>query len=108
MSINNYKRSFTQALAQYAEDAAMRGDSRTVYKITKELCGKASVTEQQVNYANGQLIYGEEYQITRCRDLFCSVLNHVLDGDESTLQTDFPNKPSIRINEYPTYFQESS
>ena len=60
----------------------MRGDSRSVYKITKELSGKALATEQPVKDANGQLIHGEEDQIARWRDHFCSVLNHVLDGDE--------------------------
>ena len=98
-SVKNDKRSYTEALAQAAEDAAVRGDSRNLYKITKELTGKALATEHPLKDANGQLVHGEDDQIARWRNHFCSVLNHVLDGDASLLTSDLPQMPSMRIND---------
>ena len=68
-SVKNDKRSYTEALAQAAEDAAVRGDSRNLYKITKELTGKALATEQPVKDASSQFIYGVEDRLDRWRPL---------------------------------------
>ena len=71
--VRNDKRSFTQALAQSAEEAASRGDSRSLYKITKELTGKALAAEHPVKDANGHLVHGDEDQIARWRNHFLTV-----------------------------------
>ena len=93
------KRSFTMALVRAAEDAADRGDSRNVYKITKELIGKALATEHPIKDANGKLIHGDDDQITRWRDHFFKVLNHMLDENASLSPTYLPNLPTMRIKE---------
>ena len=44
----------TEALAQAAENAAIRGDSRNLYKITKELTGEALVKDANCKLPNNK------------------------------------------------------
>ena len=65
---------FIDNLAREAEQAAARGDSSTVYKITKKLCGKRKQTPP-VKDTNGQNITTEKEQAARWVEHFRSVLN---------------------------------
>ena len=62
-SIRRDKRNHVKTLAKEAEVAASRGDSRTVYKISKELCGKGLATEHPVKDADGRLLHGDQEQL---------------------------------------------
>ena len=96
-SIRRDKRNHAEAVAKEAEVVASRGDYRTVYKISKELCGKGLATEHPVKDADGHLIHGDQEQLLRWKNHFVSVLNNFLHDfptDESLI---LPQMPSLRV-----------
>ena len=68
------KRAYIDKLADDAEKAASKGDLNTVYKITKELCGK-STQIPPVKNAKGKVITSEREQAERWLEHFKEVLN---------------------------------
>ena len=56
------KRNFIETRAEEAEKAAKKGDLNTVYKITKELSGKASQVPPVKN-KNGKLLTTHDEKI---------------------------------------------
>ena len=53
-SVKNDKISYTEALAQTAEAAVVREDSRNLYMITMDLTSRALATDHLVNDTNGK------------------------------------------------------
>ena len=54
------RRIFIDAMAREAEEAANRGEMRTVYKITNQLCGTTRTPNTQVKDKQGKLLSTEE------------------------------------------------
>ena len=69
------KRAFVEELANEAELAASRGELSTVYKITKQLCGKNSNPSLPVKDKHGNNIATEREQTARWVEQFREVLN---------------------------------
>ena len=69
------KRAYIEELATQAEQAARRGDSSTVYKITKQLCGCNTRQAPPVKDEDGNIIASEKAQAERWVDHFRDVLN---------------------------------
>ena len=69
------KRNFIEGLAQEAEDAAGKGDMKEVYRITKKLSGKRSISHHQVHSKDGKLLTAENEQLNRWREYFEELLN---------------------------------
>ena len=69
------KRSFVEGLALEAEQAAARGELGTVYKITKQLCGRNNSQSAPIRCKNGTVITNEQEQATRWVQHFQEVLN---------------------------------
>ena len=96
-SVRRDKRNYAETLAVEAEDAAFRGDTRTVYKITGELTGKGLATEHPVKDASGHLLHGDQEQLDRWRDHFISVLNHVFLRAPGEELMELPQLPTVRV-----------
>ena len=69
------KRNFIEGLAQEAEDAAGKGNMKEVYRITKKLSGKRSISHHQVHSKDGKLLTAENEQLNRWREYFEELLN---------------------------------
>ena len=70
------KRTFVEGKATEAQEAAAKGDSRTLYKITKELTGRySSQTSTVVKDKNGKILSNEADQCARWAEHFKSILN---------------------------------
>ena len=70
------KRQFLDNKAYEAEEAARQGDTRTLYRITRELAGARSVSCSVVTDKEGKPIANEEEQRARWAEHFKTVLNH--------------------------------
>ena len=75
------KRDLVQELANEAELTASRGELSTVYKITKQLCGKNSNPNLPVKDKHGNNISTEREQTARWVEHFREVLNR---SDQTT------------------------
>ena len=73
----NDKRVFLETMADQAEVAARRGDSRTVYAITKELAGISKASSTQVENKEGILLTQTDDINRRWMEHFTEVLNQV-------------------------------
>ena len=69
------KRKFVEDLADKAQQASERGDLRQMYKITKQLSGKATNTNQAVKDKSGKLLTAEKEVTNRWKQHFEEVLN---------------------------------
>ena len=79
--IRHDKRKHLEDMATQAEEAAYKGDQRTLYKITKQVCGKfRSITTAPIKNKEGQLLTSEteciSFQKNR-RQYFLSVFSFV-------------------------------
>ena len=74
-SARNDKRAFAEELAGEAERAAARGEISTVYKITKQLCGKNTSQSAPVKDKDGNNLTTERDQAARWVQHFREVLN---------------------------------
>ena len=100
------KRKFLDDLADEAEDAAKKGNSSKVYKITKKLCNKNISTSKPIRGKNGDIITGEKEQAERWTEHFKETLNQPPPTDEITsdldtneildINTDTPSKQEIK------------
>ena len=69
------KRSFVDNLAKEAEEAAVRGEISTVYKITKQLCNKNTSKSIPVKSKDGKVLTTEREQAARWVQHFQEILN---------------------------------
>ncbi|XP_071147395.1 uncharacterized protein [Mytilus edulis] len=99
----NDKKNHLEERAEEAEKAVARGDLRTVYKITKELCGQ-SKQPPPVKDKHGKIITSEREQVARWVEHFKAVLNrpepiNEFQGapslEELDISTDPPSKVEI-------------
>ena len=74
-AVRSDKRKYLEDKASDAENAAANGDSRTLYKITRELTGSVSAQPTVVQDVNGKLLTKEDEQRERWAEHFCTVLN---------------------------------
>ena len=69
------KREYTNSLAAEAQSAAERGDTRTVYKITKTLTGGFTSKTTVVKDKDGKVLTKEQDQLDRWAEHFRKTLN---------------------------------
>ena len=69
------KREFAESLAQDAEEVASKGDSKTVYDITRRLIGKRRNTDRPIQNCNGAMLTRLDDQFKESRNHFKTVLN---------------------------------
>ena len=69
------KRTYIEEMAQEAEQAAIRGEMSTVYKITKQLCGSYANKSAPVKDKQGKSLTTEREQAARWVEHFKEVLN---------------------------------
>ena len=71
------KRMYLETMAEQAEAAARRGDSRTVYAITKQLAGISKASSTQVESKDGILLAQTDDIVRRWKEHFSEVLNQM-------------------------------
>ncbi|KAK3760073.1 hypothetical protein RRG08_064743 [Elysia crispata] len=85
--IRHDKRKHLEDMATQAEEAAYKGDQRTLYKITKQVCGKfRSITTAPIKNKEGQLLTSETAQEARWTEHFNEVLNRPAPETEPGIQ----------------------
>ena len=70
------KRNYVEDLGSEADQAAIRGDFTTVYKITKQLIGSFENNSSPIMDKKGNLLTTEREQSARWVEYFKEVLNH--------------------------------
>ena len=99
------KREFAESLAQHAEEAASKGDSKTVYDITRRLSGKRRNTDRPIRNCNGAMLTILDDQLKKWRNHFKTVLNRPPPVDPPPVQAAQPlnfNTGPISIHEIKT------
>ena len=66
--------------AEKAEEAGKRGDTRTLYEITRELSGRFRNTSKPVRNETGGLLRSAEEEMHRWREHFQTVLNPITES----------------------------
>ena len=85
--IRHDKRKHLEDMATQAEEAVYKGDQRTLYKITKQVCGKfRSITTAPIKNKEGQLLTSETAQEARWTEHFNEVLNRPAPETEPDIQ----------------------
>ena len=74
-SIRRYRRKWIDDLIREAEEAANKGQMKTVYDITKIVCNCKSRQSQAVRDKSGQLLTSEDAKLERWRQHFEETLN---------------------------------
>ena len=74
-SVRKDKRDYTDSLAREAQIAVEKGDTRTVYKITKQLTGGFINKTTVVKVKNGNVLMKEEDQLERWAEHYKEILN---------------------------------
>jgi len=69
------RRVYVESEAEKAEEAGKRGDTRTLYEITRELSGRFRNTCKPVRNETGGLLRSAEEEMHRWRKHFQTVLN---------------------------------
>ena len=87
------KRSYVNQLAEEAERAASHGDMSTVYRITKQLCGKSTNDSGPIRATNGEILTTERQQTHRWMQHFENVLNHADPENPPT-----PEEPQVLLD----------
>jgi len=85
------KRTYIDNLAKEAQEAADKGDTRTVYKITKSLTGGFTNTSTIVKDKNGNTLTKEEDQLDRWAEHFQEVLNRGDPDEEIDIDLNHPH-----------------
>ena len=80
------KREYTDSLAREAQSAAERGDTRTVYKITKTLTGGFTSKSTVVKDKEGKVLMKEDDQLNRWAEHFKETLNRPDPEEEETIE----------------------
>lgn len=97
-SARNDKRAHIDNLACEAEQAAVRGDWGTVYKVTKQLSGAHNNSSAPVKDKDGNILSSDHEQATRWVQHFREVLNH---PDPSEPANPTPSDAILDINTDP-------
>ena len=74
-SVRKDKRDYTDSLAREAQTAAEKGDTRTVYKITKQLTGGFTNRTTVVKDKDGNVLMKEEELLKRWAEHYTEILN---------------------------------
>jgi len=94
------KRNYTESLAHEAQDAAKRGDSRTVHKITKALTRGFVNSTTVVKDKDGNTLLKNKDQLQRWAVHFQDVLNRPDPEEEAIVEdTDFHTEMKRGRNE---------
>ena len=80
------KRDYTENLAKEAQSAAERGDTRTVYKITKTLSGGFTSKTTVVKDKEDKVLMKEEDQLNRWAEHFKETLNRPDPEEEAVIE----------------------
>ena len=96
-SARSDKRQHLNEKARMAEEAARRGDTRAVYRLTKEIVGKTNVQDGPVKEENGRLLTDPDDRKNRWADYFENLLNR----PSPSVPPDIPDSPflDLLINE---------
>jgi len=89
------KRTYIEGKAEEAELAARKGDSRMLYKITKELSGNTRCHTKPVKNAKGETITDKDGQLAPCAEHFACILNKEAPRNPPRLR---PNAIELPIN----------
>ncbi|CAG2199180.1 unnamed protein product [Mytilus edulis] len=87
------KRNFVEQLAKEAEAACSKGDTKTLYNITKQLSGKPPTSDTPIKDKNNNTLTKLEDQLERWKEHFEQVLNRPPPTDPPELQ----NGPILNI-----------
>jgi len=91
---------FGEKLAE-AETAAGRGDSKTLYRVVKELSGKAT-QKLPINDADGKPLKTQEEQAKRWKEHFQTILNCNEPDDIQDLNTGYTKTLNIEVGDITT------
>ena len=69
------KRKYVEDLATKAEEAAVKRNSRELYRITKQMAGKKCSYDAPVKDKSGKVLTTEDSQLKRWAEHFREVLN---------------------------------
>lgn len=92
------KREATNTLIEEAEEAAKRGEQGTVYKITKQICGKNRKTQSVIRDKDGNALTNENKIRSRWHEHFSEVLNRDPPKEEAEIE---PGEENSRIETGP-------
>ena len=93
-SARNDKRTHVEEMANTAEQAAIRGEMSTVFRITRQLCGKPTNRAGLVKDKNGAHITTEKEQSARWVEHFREVLNS---PEPETVASPTPAEETLNI-----------
>jgi hypothetical protein len=93
-SARSNRRQYMNEKARQAEEAASHGDTRTVYRLTKETVGKSSLHECTVKNEGGRLLTDGEEQKERWASYFETLLNRFT----SIVPPDIPDQPIFNLS----------
>ena len=99
------KRNYVNQLATEAEEAAYRGDIKTLYNITKTLSNRRNIKVKPVKDKDGKTLTKLEEQMERWNEHFKSVLNRpepdepidIEPGEELNIRTEGISRNEIKI-----------
>jgi len=94
------KRTYIEGKAEDAELAARKGDSRMLYKITKELSGSTLCNPKPVKNANEETITDKDGQLARWAERFACILNKEALRKPPRLRPN-PDEPTQRRRTHP-------
>jgi Reverse transcriptase (RNA-dependent DNA polymerase)/Domain of unknown function (DUF6451) len=101
-SARNDRRVWLNSIADKAQEAAEKHQTRELYRLTKRLSGKSTIVEKPVKSADGTPITDADLQLERWTDYFSSTLNPQVNSSVShTARLDLDvviPQPEIRIN----------
>ena len=84
-SYKNHQRKWVEDKGREAEEAAARSDSKTLYRIVRDLTGSRNITNVTIKSRNGEVLLTEREQSSRWVEHF----NEVLNQDSPTDMFDF-------------------
>ena len=96
------KTDYIDNLAVSAEEAAVRGDMKTLYDLTKKLVGRKVETNKPVKGRDGRVLTKPDEQLERWKEHFSSLLN----GAQVEDPPDIPAGEELNINTDPITVEE--
>lgn len=102
-SARSDRRKQVEQLAERAQVAAERGDSKDLYNITKQLSQKSFSESKPVRSKEGELLTNSEEQLKRWKEYFNEVFNTTLIPQEEQEQEELEQQvtPLLPINTQP-------
>lgn len=93
-SARHDKRKWKEDLANQAQLAADRKDSRELYRLTRKMASKNLTTNHPVKDKSGKIHASTDQQLSRWHEHFSELLS--VDNDVNEHQTNQPTSPNIR------------